>query len=374
MPPRDEFDDPEGFFARLVTHGGKAAGSVFENRSLVISGAVFISVVALSGVIWASYPSQNPLASDGAVPIIRADAEPYKYAPEDRGGMPIPHQDSTIFAAMRNDSPDRKVENLLSDGDEQPMDRQQLFAGLKTDLAEATQKAAESTDDNIQVAGMGRVGEGYDNSRPLNETERRALAAKRNREMLNQEASPLPGDDNDNSGSGSGVLTGAEVKPGMNAPIPSDVPDTSAVEAAEDATPEATTTTTAPVAEKLPAADVVPPKSTTPAKTEVAKDAAKPAATKPVEKADAAPKASSGGSSYVQVASVPDESKAAGEWAKLTSTLPMLSGQSYRVQTANIPGKGTFHRIQVGPMSKDDAVALCTAIKVKKPGGCLIAK
>ena len=48
-----------------------------------------------------------------------------------------------------------------------------------------------------------------------------------------------------------------------------------------------------------------------------------------------------------------------------------LSGLKFRTQEAKL-AKGTFHRIQAGPMSKDSATSLCNEIKKKTPGGCLV--
>lgn len=370
----DEFDDPEGLFSRLVTGAGHTAGSVFENRSLMISAAVFVSVVVLSGVIWASYPSQNPMTGDGSVPIIRADAQPYKYTPSDRGGMNIPHQDSTIFAALKNEQPDRKVENLLGDSDEQPMDRQKLFAGLKTDLTNAPPTA----DDGIKVAG---VGDGGYAQRPMSESERRAEAARRNRDMLNHAAEPLPAHMRDNSGRLPDVLRSGDIKPGdgEHVEIPEDM---RAPKSAVSDIPVNDPRVPKPVlVEKANDADDVGVQPGT-QRAQPVKDWTKPTPVLTVPKQESeptvafktAPAVVSGGNTYVQVASVPDQARVAGEWAKIAGGLPMLSGKAYRVQNADIPGKGTFYRIQVGPMSKDAAVDLCTQIKAKKPGGCLIAK
>ena len=78
------------------------------------------------------------------------------------------------------------------------------------------------------------------------------------------------------------------------------------------------------------------------------------------------------GGSYVQLASVKSESGAGGEWKKLQAKYSNLSGLKYRTQEANLGAKGTFYRIQAGPMSKDDAARICKDIKKTTPGGCLI--
>lgn len=348
MPHRDEFDDPEGFFGRLVTHTGSAAGSIFDHKSLIISGAVFVAVVALSGVIWASYPSQNPLGN-GAVPIIRADAEPYKYVPADRGGMDIPHQDSTIFGAMRANAPTSKVENLLDDGTEQPVDRSQLFAGLKADVSEAAQQAA----DEVEVASAGSVE--LRAPRPMTESERRAEAARRNRELLNQEATPLPGEVEGNNRRLPDVLETTETKPVLD--------NTEAAEDVDNAN-------VAPTLEPAPVKAAAKPQ---PKHTKAPAPVAAPAPA--VAKIPApTPATAAGSTSYVQVASVPTEGAIKGEWATVSGKLPMIAGMNYRVQKADLGAKGTYHRIQVGPMSKEAAVDLCGKIKAQKPGGCLVVK
>ena len=80
------------------------------------------------------------------------------------------------------------------------------------------------------------------------------------------------------------------------------------------------------------------------------------------------------GDYYVQLASVQDSTRADSEWKKLQSKYgAILSGYEYRVETANL-AKGTYYRIQAGPVTKDQANKTCNAIKAKTPGGCLVKK
>ncbi len=368
MPTRDEFDDPEGFFSRLITVNGERAGAFFENRSLVMSALVFLIVVALSGVIWASYPAQNPLTREGGVPVIRADAQTYKYVPADRGGMAIAHRDSTIFDAMRDGDGNGKVENLLSDADETPIDRQELFAGLKTDLAGVVSDVSAAGDGTVQLARMGD----YAQPRPMTQDERRAEAARRNREMLSQEAEPLPGagDQGKRAGSSS-VMNAEEVEPDL---APKAINNASGSEnTAPDRADERAAAAAKQAAAEKAAADKAA-KELAAAKKAAEKLAAKrtpepqnPASIKPAS-------GTPGGTSYVQVASVPDAGRIAGEWASVSGKLPMIQGMNYRTQRADLGAKGVYHRIQVGPMSKEAAVSLCDQIKARKPGGCLVVK
>lgn len=122
-----------------------------------------------------------------------------------------------------------------------------------------------------------------------------------------------------------------------------------------------------------PVAAVEPVKPETVAKVEepkteeVAKKAAK---TEPAAGTTAA-KAITPGGFYVQLASVRDSSGAAGEYKKMQVKYPSLAGISYRTQQADLAGKGTFHRIQAGPMSKDSAASVCSSVKAKG-GSCLV--
>ncbi len=77
------------------------------------------------------------------------------------------------------------------------------------------------------------------------------------------------------------------------------------------------------------------------------------------------------GGYYIQLASVKDTSEAASEYKKLQAKYSGLSGIDYRTQKADL-AKGTFYRIQAGPMSKDDATRICNQIKQADKNGCLV--
>lgn len=77
------------------------------------------------------------------------------------------------------------------------------------------------------------------------------------------------------------------------------------------------------------------------------------------------------GGYYIQLASVKDTSGAASEYKKLQAKYSGLSGIDYRTQKADL-AKGTFYRIQAGPMSKDDATRICNQIKQADKNGCLV--
>lgn len=304
---RDEFDDPPrsglGFFGNV---GPKAA--------------FFIVLIALSfmiGVVWKLYVGGgNQTGQD--IPIVRADDAPYKVAPDDPGGMDIPHRDSTIFSSLNQDSESR-VENLLADEDEEePMPRSQLFAGLNTEEPSALEEPAEEGSEPLRSKIDEMAAGNLDSQAEVEETVEGII------EETNQSVMP---------------------------PAPEEV--------AEVAEPEKVE----PVAEPAPT-----PKPVVEAQPEP----------KPAPKSTPAPTTlttSSSGDYFVQLGSVKSPDGVESEWTKIVAKYPsILSGYNHRVETADLGDKGTFYRIQAGPVSKDKAVATCEAIKKIDPKGCLLKK
>lgn len=133
MRNNDDFDEPTA---------AKAFGSIlnamdlrarFEARKPVFASGIVIALVAVLGsVIWYSYPRETAQREVMNTPIVRADASDYRVTPAEPGGMAIPYRESTVFNTLRSseDTEIAKVENLLPQP-EQPVSRDELFAGLK---------------------------------------------------------------------------------------------------------------------------------------------------------------------------------------------------------------------------------------------------
>lgn len=286
-------------------------GGVFDQIFNIISNrqrefaivSVLAAVVVLGLIVW----DGNSGGADGpaeSVPIVRADANDYKSAPDNPGGMEIPYRDSTVFASGNTDG---GTENILADAapEDAPLPKEELFAGL-------------NTQEQVPPAAAPVIADGNKVEPVLPPTN----------DALVSEAIGLP-------------------------PLPG------ATDAAEDAPIAFEPAPVAKVAEKK-----VEPKAVEKAVEKVAK-------TEPAAGAASAVKAIAPGGSYVQLASVKNVGGAAGEYKKMQVKYPSLSGVSFRTQEANLGAKGTFHRIQAGPMSKDSAASVCNAIKAKG-GSCLV--
>lgn len=309
MTEWDEFDDKP--------RRGGFLGSVGPKVAFLI---VLATLAFLVGVVWNLY---NNSADDGSiqVPIVRADADPVKVIPDDRGGMEVAHRDSTIFSTLGGDKKEKKVENLLADDtNEEPLPRSQLFAGLNTDTEIEMPAKVEEVSDDEKIDLVPEQPE-VEEPKPDSKTE----------EVVSKVTSEVK-----------------EVAQAIEKPKQEEV------QKIEPVSEKGPTPIAAPVVQKKPE-----PKPES----------------KVITQSVVPLNANTTGDYVVQLASIKDRSRAESEWNKLSSKYTSaLSGVSYRVEMAVLGEKGTFYRIQAGPMSKDRANSICSEIKAINPSGCIVKK
>lgn len=315
MTEWDEFDDKP--------RSGGFLGSVGPKVAFLI---VLIALAFLVGVVWNLYNSNS--SNDGSiqVPIVRADTDPVKVIPDDRGGMEVAHRDSTIFSTLSGDKKEKKVENLLADDtNEEPLPRSQLFAGLNTEAEIEAPAKVELVPEDEKIDLVPE--------QPLAEEKK---ADDKPQQVVSKVTSEIK-----------------EVAQAIEKPVQEEVKK---IEPVSEKMPTPTTT---PAVQKKPEAKPRP-KVVTP---EIATKSVVPS------------NANTTGDYVVQLASIKDKSRAESEWKKLSSKYsPTLSGVPYRVEMAILGEKGTFYRIQAGPMPKDSANSICSKIKAINPNGCIVKK
>jgi cell division septation protein DedD len=139
----------------------------------------------------------------------------------------------------------------------------------------------------------------------------------------------------------------------------------------------ATSQTATPVTQKpLPkTALVIPPKPTPATAAPAPQIVATTAPTTAPPPAPAATASATAGAYVVQIASYRDMPSAQDYYSKFTDKFSdVASGLSANYQTADIPGKGTYIRVRVGPFStKEDANSLCNTLK-ERSQSCLVVK
>lgn len=347
----------KGIIAKIL--GPSVAGKL--RNPLVATAAFLFVAVAFAGIILISYPDQN---EDGALPVIKAEQTAFKEAPENSGGMVVPFQDSTIFSSMRDGDLQETppIENLLAQ--EQPVDR---FAFGKSE--DRLEIASSSPD--IEPASGNDLVEGEITTINLNETEPSPIKEDDGSSFeltkIEQSNEKVPAQDMmksptapDLSSANNDTAKPKEIYAAGSSPDTLDfVRSVLDKKDAETTAGVSAKNTTAPKPEKVASVDT---------------SANTASAIEPASGASVAAFAIKPGNHFVQLASITSEAAAGAEWGKMEKSYKgLLNNVSYRVERADL-AKGTFYRIQAGPMSKDSASQLCDRIKAQKPGGCLVTK
>ncbi len=86
-----------------------------KKRSLSLIVPLLITMIVMTGgvtIAWYSYTAGIKEGSEGAAPLLKPKG-PMKVAPENPGGLAIPHQDKTVFNAIDGRDKEKGVERLL---------------------------------------------------------------------------------------------------------------------------------------------------------------------------------------------------------------------------------------------------------------------
>jgi hypothetical protein len=307
-----------------------------RSRGIVIVGAL-VGAITLGGGLAYAYKVFMVPSTSGKTPVVRADQSPTKTAPAVAGGRQFANQDMKVpgrvtdsaASASSGEDGTRRVSTVMIGRDGSTMAPQPVEAPPGVSVARS---------DPMRVAPSG----------------------------ITPPVLPPP------------------QRPGATAMVPPPPPAAPATEP-RTLSLKAPGTTAAPApAEPTPAARIpVQPKvAQTPRQAAPppvqAEEAPAQVPKKPsVRAAAAAPPAGAGApkaSGYVAVLSSQRSSMdALKAFADLQQKYPSLQGRSPSVVEANIPDKGVFHRLVVGPPGpRDQATALCSELKAAGYQGCWV--
>ncbi len=293
-----------------------------------------------------------PLAMDflggddsGEVPVIQAEQQPDKVRPEEPGGLQVPHQDLQVLNQDAEEGVTEPVERLLP-----PPETPEPLAQTTEDVVSPGTAASES----MEAAP----------------TEAPAFPATE--ETMASTAASSAGEPTT-----SGPAAPAEVAEVPAAPMAESTAGPSASQGPAVATPAPSASVPEPAAPEAPAAveaatpepqAVEPPSPAKPAAPAESQQAALP------PKAEPAPAAASGGI-YIQLGSLTNRDGVTKEWARLQKAFPdFLGDMDLAVQTVTLEGRGTFHRIQAGPLpNRGTAEEMCAFLKDAKQA-CIVVK
>ncbi len=353
MPYRDEFDDPHTDKNIASTLDAVRREVFLRTRGpAVAAGVLFVAALVLAAVIFFTYPGSDDADT---VPVIQADARPFKVIPEDPGGMAIPHRDSTVFSSLRNsrEADEVRVENLFADEEnEEPMPRSQLFAGLNTEDEMNEIDPAAGTEELLDEGVSGEE----DLFGDMKEEAAGEFAATR---KATQDSMETTAD---------AIAEEAAAEEEAFEKVELIQPKEETAEAASTASPIAKKAE--PVKEEAPVMEARLEMKPEPAPAP--KPEQKMAALKETPKPDMVT-GQTEGTHYVQIGAVKSAAAAESGWGAYQKEYsPVLSGMDHRIQRADLGDKGIYFRIQAGPLTKSKADSVCSQIKAQKPGGCII--
>lgn len=350
MDQRFDFDENDSFLTRMRQRFDTYRVPIWQRPAFW--GAVLMGIAGLFAVtllISGLNSDEKSSASPEELPLISADgSDLMREAPADAGTMPSATE-GNLFDAMQAGDTAPTEGALLPDGSAAPtgapLTREQIEAAAAANAAQPAPTAGENLlapkTDPLQGAAVDDMADGV-----MEKNGVKVIAENK----INPDA--------------------VTAEPPVGELLPAD--GTVPAIPAPDATADATADLAAATADKLAAAPV----------KEAAKDAAKEpviAPDSPVVETDEAaiPDApvAAAGDRYIQLASIKEEAAAAGHWDKLKKQHgAIISGMAYRVVKADIPGKGTYYRIQAGPIAESTAKDTCATLNTQSAGSCLVVK
>jgi hypothetical protein len=296
-----------------------------RRRSIWPSIAVVAAFAAFGGVIWFAYQNGRNADGTGTPPLVKADTNPVKEKPDDPGGKEIPFQDSTVY-------------DRLSKGGQKPV-VEKLLPPTETPVTRPPPAQAEAATDPPLVDGPQVTPHSVSQAPVTQLPDGQPIGQASSRLPQGTPGAPLP-----DAGS-----------PTALAPLPG---------AIIAQMPPATH----PAPQAKPAVVTQPPvKPTTATPNSIAALISGAGDTPP------APKPAGGGSYHVQLSAVRSPDAVAGEWARLKHRFPELASLKNSSSKVDIPGKGTFYRVEAGPL--DQAAAKSTCTRLRGQGlGCIVVQ
>lgn len=285
--------------------------------------------------------------------IIKADNSPIKEVPADPGGASVPNQDQAVYEQVEGNDVSVANQSTLVKSTEEPVDIVQRTLNPSILPLEGRDLAGDdkNTDRLSPTDETAAAAQANDAVQPLVTPRRvQTVIVQSDGTIITREA-PAPAAVEDTTVA---APTVAET------PVPAAQPVETAL-----ATPEPT-----PAPTSTPTADPVPvaqPETAVP----LSNDTAAAIANAPVQPAQPA---SNYTGYYMQIASQPSLAAAESSYGSLSSRFnSILGGLPVEYQTANIEGKGTFHRVRIQAGSRSEANSLCSRYK-SAGGSCFVTR
>ena len=354
--PKSALQSVSGIRSRLLRNLQRPA---VATTALALAAVVFVTVIVVT------YPSGN--GSEKEIPIVKADLRPLKTQPAERGGMEIPYRDSTILARVGQPAVQgtrQEVENLLTREEQYELVSkekaiEQAMAEAPSAPPEFFESAVNATSEKKRTATFEVIKEAKNTTEKAVEQE--VAEAKPTFDLKEPEAKDLlqkiGASENDD-----------EFDPEFNQKV------ASAAVSKKPERPQLHAAATSPETIEFVRGILRHEQEDDIASENIDVQAQSLSNIEPAFGGGSSSVDITAGSYFVQLASITDPSRAAGEWSKMQARYDVLANAKFRVQEASL-SHGTFYRIQAGPMSKVSANEICDALKAaNKSGGCLVVQ
>ncbi|WP_206454270.1 SPOR domain-containing protein [Aurantimonas marina] len=336
--------------------------------------AASVLAITVVGAATAYWVSGDVAGGSGDLLIVRADTDPVKVAPKDPGGRAIPNQNKAVYERVQSADADIvPAQQTLVTAAEEPVDLPGVDLNpISSARAAEPVRIADAANDGSPIA-------------VLTPRRVRTMTVRPDGTLVMADTVPETSMD-DMRGNGAALIevSSRSVVPGENAapsaaeanasvlgqsssgvPVPALRPgsdNAAPVRVAAVATPE-------PISDAGGSTAVAAVKTTSP--ETVGSIAAALAATPAPVSAAQTPVADG---YFVQISSQPNEAAAKQTSQTLGQRYAEVIGQrDLVIQSADIPGKGTYYRVRIATGSKAEASTLCTELK-SAGGSCFVAR
>lgn len=307
---------------------------------------VLAALLVGGGVYLYFQNSGSSLGGSNEPIIVKADNSPIKEVPADPGGASVPNQDQAVYEQVEGNDVSVANQSTLVKSTEEPVDIVQKTLNPSIlplegrDLASNDKNADRLTSND----GTANTAQSTDSAQPLVTPRRvQTVIVQSDGTIITREA-PAPAAVEDTTVAAPTVT---------ETPVPAAQPVETAVETA--------------AATQVPVTPVAQPEATAP----LSNDTAAAIANAPVQQVQPA---SNYTGYYMQIASQPSQAAAQSSYDSLASRFnSILGGLPVEYQTANITGKGTFHRVRIQAGSRAEANSLCSRFK-SAGGSCFVAR
>ena len=395
---------------RAARRSSAIAGRNMAARSSFFGAGIgAIALMLAAGGAYYYLGSDHAATGDGSVLIVRADPDPVKVKPENPGGREVPNQNKMVYDRVEGGNaivaPQQKQ---LVSAEEEPIDLPSeesavsdlpgveigigsANAAVPMQSADGSSGGADSYSEASAISVLSpRRAKTY-SVRPDGTLVVDAAGTEERGPLIQAAARPVDMAQDIGVGQSDGDVAGETV-----GAIAASGESTNIGETAIDGVDTGAETAATPAEVGVPAPNVpvptvrpryvaagaVAPAQPAPAQTGVAEARPEPIQTASLQPQPAAPAAPAApvvetvahDGYYVQISSQPSRDAAQSSSRNLSQRYSgVIAGRNVVIQSADIPGKGTYYRVRVPVESKTEGARLCEDLK-SAGGSCFVAR